>query len=554
MWHMHQPDYRDVTDGRYLLPWVYLHAVKDYSDMVAHLERHPGVRAVVNFVPVLLAQIEDYVRQFDEGCIRDPLLGMLQVADLDELEAHERRLILDSCFHNNHDTMLRPFPQYSRLLELFRVLDRGENPRYDYLSGAFLGDLLAWYHLVWIGETERRSNPLFGRLMAKGEGFTHGDRLQLFQAIGEILRGLLPRYRALVEAGRIEMSTTPQTHPLSPLLIDFGCAREAMPDVVLPQEPAYPGGHARVRWHLSAALDGHRERFGAAPAGLWPAEGAVSGPFLEEVARAGLRWAASSETVLANSLGGRERGARGDWLYRPWRSERAPGLTIFFRDERLSDQIGFEYAKWHGRDAAAHLVGELERIAREAPPGEVPLVLIALDGENAWEFYPFNGYYFFEELYGALEAHPSIRTWTFEQWLGSGGRTPRTLPALVSGSWVMGTMSTWIGEESKNRAWDLLCRAKRAFDEVLAAGTLDDAQRAKAFEALAGCESSDWFWWLGPYNPSHAVQRFERLFRHDLRRLYSLIGREPPPELDAPLASGGGHPEAGGAIRRASVD
>ncbi|MFO7188765.1 MAG: glycoside hydrolase, partial [Pseudomonadota bacterium] len=78
MWHMHQPDYRDYATGEYTQPWVYLHALKDYSDMAAHLERHPGMHAVVNLVPILLDQIEDYVEQYATGRIRDPLLRLLQ--------------------------------------------------------------------------------------------------------------------------------------------------------------------------------------------------------------------------------------------------------------------------------------------------------------------------------------------------------------------------------------------------------------------------------------------------------------------------------------------
>ena len=60
-----------------MLPWVYLHAIKDYTDMAAHLERHPQMRSVVNFVPVLLDQIEDYAAQFASGAFRDPLLRLL---------------------------------------------------------------------------------------------------------------------------------------------------------------------------------------------------------------------------------------------------------------------------------------------------------------------------------------------------------------------------------------------------------------------------------------------------------------------------------------------
>jgi len=56
---MHQPDYRDHASGEFLLPWVYLHAIKDYTDMAFHLEQHPQVKVTVNFVPVLLDQLED---------------------------------------------------------------------------------------------------------------------------------------------------------------------------------------------------------------------------------------------------------------------------------------------------------------------------------------------------------------------------------------------------------------------------------------------------------------------------------------------------------------
>ena len=79
-WHMHQPEYRDLRSGQYQFPWTYLHAVKDYVDMAAHLEAHPGARAVVNFAPVLLEQIADYAAQLEDclgrgSAIRDPLLG-----------------------------------------------------------------------------------------------------------------------------------------------------------------------------------------------------------------------------------------------------------------------------------------------------------------------------------------------------------------------------------------------------------------------------------------------------------------------------------------------
>ena len=61
LWHMHQPLYREPETGEYLMPWVRLHATRAYNDMAWILERHPGVRCTVNFVPVLLEQLDDYV-------------------------------------------------------------------------------------------------------------------------------------------------------------------------------------------------------------------------------------------------------------------------------------------------------------------------------------------------------------------------------------------------------------------------------------------------------------------------------------------------------------
>ena len=95
LWHMHQPDFRDCATGEFRLPWVYLHALKDYSDMAAHLERHRGVRAVVNFVPVLVDQLDDYVDQFRSGRLRDPLLLLLGRENLGDATRAERELILE---------------------------------------------------------------------------------------------------------------------------------------------------------------------------------------------------------------------------------------------------------------------------------------------------------------------------------------------------------------------------------------------------------------------------------------------------------------------------
>ena len=115
------------------------------------------------------------------------------------------------------------------------------------------------------------------------------------------------------------------------------------------------------------------------------------------------------------------------------------------------------------------------------------------------------------------------------------GIEPAPLARVKAGSWVHGTLATWMGDPAKNRAWDLLCEAKLAFDRVMHSGALDADRRAAAERQLALCESSDWFWWFGDYNPAEAVSQFDRLYRRQLVNLYRLLGLEAPPTLAQPI-------------------
>ena len=566
VWHMHQPDYRDQASGEFALPWVYLHAIKDYTDMAWHLERHPGMRAVINWVPVLLDQLEDYADQFDSGRLRDPLLRLLARDAAQALGEQERALLADRCLCVENLGMIQHYPHYKRLFELYWSFEAQGHAALAYLSDQFFFDVLVWYHLAWTGETVRREFELVTRLMAIGEHFAQQQRRELFALIGELVRGVVGRYARLANSGQIELSTTPHCHPLAPLLLDFRSAREAEPEAPLPEVAHYPGGCARVRAQLHSALEHHARRFGAAPRGLWPAEGSISEGLLRVLTGNALDWVASGEQVLANSLraAGKSAQSRLNYLYRPYRSSAAPDLVLFFRDDKLSDRIGFEYQKWWGSDAAANFVGELEQIAAQAPQDERPLVSVILDGENAWEHYPYNAYYFLNALYQALEVHPFIRPTTYAAFLrecatargASGGVPPAAthqLERLVAGSWVYGNFSTWIGADDKNRAWDLLCAAKQSFDLVGASGRLDAGRSAAAERQLADCEGSDWFWWFGDYNPGAAVASFDRLYRGKLANLYRLIDLPVPAALAEPISHGHGDPEGGGSMRRGSA-
>ncbi len=190
-WHMHQPDYRGPGGREYHLPWVYLHGLKDYSDMAAHLEAQPEARAVVNFAPVLLEQIEDYSAQIHAWQasgrrIRDPLLAALAGPGL-PLDASRRRELITACRKANRTHLIDRFPCLRELIDLADWF--GRHHRADiYVNDQFLADLLVWYHLAWTGEHIRDNDQRIDSLQRKGRGYSLDDRRALVDVIGEQLQ------------------------------------------------------------------------------------------------------------------------------------------------------------------------------------------------------------------------------------------------------------------------------------------------------------------------------------------------------------------------------
>ncbi|MEQ1813085.1 MAG: glycoside hydrolase family 57 protein [Candidatus Nitrotoga sp.] len=548
-WHMHQPDYRDLITGEYILPWTYLHAIKDYSDMAHHLEANVKARVTFNFVPILLDQLEDYVVQFDTGVIKDPLLQMLGADDLDHVSAEGCELIIDSCFKSHHEKMLSPYVAYQRLYHLYQVASQGaDDLSLQYFSAQYKADLLVWYHLAWMGESIKRGNRLVQTLIAKGSHFNAKDRKALFKLVGEIIRNLIPRYKTLQQKGQIEISSTPHHHPILPLLLDFNSTLDAMPNAELPHAQKYSGGEARAVSHVQQAQASHARRFGEKPVGMWPAEGSISKDALLLLAKQGVKWAASGETVLTNSLmksnPKKALISHHDYLYKPYKiSNGTDEIVCFFRDDRLSDKIGFEYSKMHSTDAVNDFIKDLEQVRTSFQMHENPVVSVILDGENAWEYYPYNGHYFLTELYQALSNHPDIEMVTQSEILQAiedPSKSPYkvfcgNLPEIAAGSWVYGTFSTWIGSKDKNRGWDLLCEAKLAYDQAVQSGVLTIEQIKLCEDQLAVCEGSDWFWWLGDYNSAASISSFDNLYRRNLSNLYVLLKLPVPLNLSLPI-------------------
>ena len=557
-WHMHQPEYRDTATGHYALPWTLLHATKDYVDMAAHLEAEPGARAVVNFSPVLLEQIADCTTRLgaylagDTAPLPDPLLAAL-AGEL-PASAEARRVLIAQCLRANTSRVIARFPAWERRCELVRRIGT-EHADLDFLSDAFVRDLACWYLIGWIGETVRRTDTRVQHLQEHADGFDAEDRQAMLRIVHGLLAGLLPRYRALADADRIELAMSPWGHPILPLLQDPHAGLEAQPQGLRQSLDHYPDGDGRARWHLRRGREVFRQCFGREPAGCWPSEGAISTRTLRLLGEEGFAWCASGEGVLRNSvrLGGMDASDAGieACMHRVYRLHDT-AVNVFFRDDGLSDLIGFRYADWHADDAVANLLHHMDNIAAACPDRRNCAISVILDGENAWEYYPENAFHFLGALYRGLAHHPRLVPETFSGFLARRSPEARVLPTVVAGSWVYGTLSTWVGSADKNRGWERLVEAKQAFDRAVAGGRLTGDALAAAERQLAVCEGSDWFWWFGDENPAASVSDFDRLFRHHLATLWRLCGEAPPANLAEPLSAGRGDPARGGVMRPGS--
>ena len=531
VWHMHQPYYRNAVSGEHRLPWVRLHATKDYLHMAEVLEAHPTIHQTFNFVPSLVEQLVEYAT----GEATDPWLRLSTKAALDE---DDKRFLLKGFFAINADRFINRIPRYAQLSRLREPATEDVG----LLSDAYWRDLIAWFNLAWIDPEHIAADPQLANLAAKGRDFTRADIDLILAKHRVICSMVVPAYRRLQAAGQVELSTSPYFHPILPALVDAASAREATPQMTLPRTPfASPEDAAE---QIRRAYAYHTDVFGRPPAGLWPSEGAVSQPVVEMVAaRKDLRWLATDEAILGRSLGiGFPRDGAGHLLdpgrlCQPYRAGGDPGVALIFRDNALSDRIGFIYSQWRPEDAAADLIGRLEVIAdRLASDRQPHLLSIILDGENCWEFYQNNGSDFLHRLYAAFERSPKLRTVTVAEYLDE--HPPRArLERVAAGSWIFGNLETWIGEPDQNRAWDYLALARNRITTWQRDTAPEDVSSLETvWRLLYTCEGSDWFWWYYSRNRQGQGGEFDAEFRSHLASIYTAIGQPHPDWLDQAIA------------------
>ena len=530
LWHMHQPFYQDLVTGEHFLPWVRLHALKDYWGMVALLREFPSVKATFNLVPSLLVQVDAFAR--DQARDRHLELGLKAAASLSE---EERAFCIENFFHAHRARMVEPYPRYAELLAR-RESEAGLSARGQAVRFAVddIRDLQVWHKLVWVDQYYFEGDRRIAALVEKGRGFTEDDKLMLRAIELEVLQKVIPEYRAAAARGQVEISASPFYHPILPLLCDTDVYLRTHPTSRMPREPfRHPEDAAE---QLTRAADLHKDLFGRSPAGLWPSEGSVSDAMLPLVASAGFSWMATDEGILSRTLGRQfTRSAEGhveqpELLYRPYRVGPAHhSVACGFRDHTLSDLIGFSYASWSPDGAAGDFVGRLveagRRYSARTGGGEATIFVI-LDGENAWEGYDNQGRPFLRAVYGLLGSHPEITTVTMAEACAD---ATEPLPSIFPGSWINSDFYIWIGHQDDHRAWSQLVDARRALNSSSSGLPADSLARAR--EEMLIAEGSDWFWWYGDDHSSEHDLAFDELFRRHVRNVYRALEKPVPEEL-----------------------
>lgn len=532
LWHMHQPFYYDPLKGMFTMPWVRLHATKDYLDMLILCKDYERIKPIFNLTPSLILQIQMYLDGVPEFHIQ------LTLKDPKELTQLEKITILKDFFMANWNTMIRPFPRYYELLS-----KRGKNASEDalkeavrYFTNQDFMDLQVLFNLAWIDPIFRENDDFLKELVIKKSGYSNEDKTLIIKKHYEIMGKIFDEYSKAVKEKKIEISTSPFYHPILPLLIDNYIAQHPDPASKLPPiRFQYPEDADK---QIKNALDYIEKIFGVRPKGMWPSEGSISNSTLEIMAKNDIAWTASDEQVLLNSLKKHQRmltQLSADQLYKNYLFiQNDHQINIFFRDRRLSDDIGFVYSRMSAHDAVNHFIKSLYNIKNNIGNLEESIISIILDGENAWEFYENDGNTFLKLLYETIDRSSDFEIIPYSEFLKNNDKKS-LLNDIAPGSWINGNFKIWIGHPEDNEAWTYLTKARNEIEKNK--DKINETDLNEIMEYINIAEGSDWCWWYGDEHSTEFQLEFDELFRNNLKMIYKILKIPYPSYLDIPIVS-----------------
>jgi len=528
-WHMHQPVYE--IEGTYLMPWARLHAVKDYLDMVLVLEKFPKLKLNFDVVPALMDTVVDYTQG------KHDIHSELSVSDVYNMNEEEKAFILNNFFSSKFETMIYRSENYKNLYQK-RFSKDTCNP--DEFSPQEISDLMALFNLVWIDSVHYTRYPRLQELWDKQYNYTLEDRVEIINIHRKIMEEIIPTYKKYVSEGRIEMTTSAYYHSILPILIDLKASTKST--LTTDGLPNSWGMLEDAKAQIKKALDRVEEIMGIRPKGFWPPELCLGPKTLNILAKEGIEWTISDEGILSDSINfDFIRDFKGN-LNDPYHllkiyeyQTKSEPINVIFRDRSLANLINFEYAGIDSKMAANDLYDKIKVIQNKllVSPDDTHLLTIALDGENCWENYQNDGNEFLTNIYSMLENDDTLETVLITEYIRA-DKHKKILNKIHSGSWIDKTFQYWIGENTKNKAWNYLKETRDAY-ENFAKENPDNPNLDAAYRELLIAEGSDWFWWYGEPNNSGQDYVFDYMYRERLKNVYILLGIEPPEHLNNSL-------------------
>ena len=523
LWHMHQPNYEQPGSTKLVLPWVRLHAIKDYLDMPLLASGYDNLKVTFNLVPALLDQLQLYI---DGDNDRHLQLSRIKAEELND----ELRLeILRSFFVANPPHMIDPHDRYRELYQK-TIKNSDESILPSLFSSEEIRDLQVWSNLAWVDPYFKNEDPI-KNLLAKGRHFTEEEKHSLLEWQIALIMKIIPAYQKLYHDNKIDISFTPYYHPILPLLCDTDSAKEALPGITLPTKRFVHPEDAEKQ--IAMSMEKFEKLFGRSMKGMWPSEGSVSEEVAQLCLKLGLKWIATDEEILFNSLKKSGLSVDDNPLHTVY--EYGSGLKLFFRDHALSDRIGFVYSIWEADKAVDDFLLHIKNIGKLLQKqNDNTVIPVILDGENAWEYFPNDGMDFLSKLYKNLSEDPAIQTVTMTE--AAENITPRKLPRLFAGSWINHNFRIWIGHPEDNKAWDLLSKTREALENYLLKNPgISNEKINAAWKQIYIAEGSDWCWWYGDEHRGAYNGEFDKIFRNHLMAVYEILDMDVPIEFYTPI-------------------
>ena len=515
---MHQPYYKDDAHNTTLMPWVFLHAIKDYYDIPWYSLDFKSIRSTYNLVPSLILQMESYIK--NEA--NDKLLDII-AKPVNLLEDKEKEFLQTYIFLPNEKNMIKPLHRYYELYLKYKA-----HNDINYLSNDEIIDCEILFLLSWCGNYLRQNDEVVSRLLRKQAYFSHEDKVELLNALYKFLPKIIELYKMIEDKNISQVSTTPYFHPITPILLNMKNAVDARADVNLPNvDSSFKDFGIQ---NTKMAISQYKEIFGKNPSGFWPAEGSVSLDTAKLFIDNGLKWFCTDEAILFKTLHNSDKSN----IYKNYKLTTENGsIDVRFRDHYLSDAIGFEYSNMDPKSAVSSFIKHLKDIYNSNKHS--PLVNVILDGENAWEFFPNNAQDFFILLYRTIEECEWIECVAMDDISKDEDIITEEISHIGSGSWINGNFDIWIGSDQKNKAWQLLDITKKDYD--LYKETIDEATNKLIIHEFNVALGSDWFWWYGDDHFTILASQFDELFRTHLINIYHYMGKTVPSELYTPIVS-----------------